>query len=47
VVQVLFFRNGVLENTPAAVTAGNPVSISYTYTTTLSSDSFEVTITEG
>jgi len=46
-VVINWYRNGSLENGPVIVNVGNPVNETYTYTTTLNSDDFEVIITEG
>lgn len=46
-VTVDWSRNGGASEHTEIITAGNPVNVSYTYLTTLSTDDFTVTIVEG
>ena len=47
VVDIFYYRNNVLEATETPITAGNPVNVNYTFTSTVSTDDFKVVITEG
>ena len=47
IVDISYYRNGILEASESPILAGNPVNVNYTFTGTVASDDFKVVITEG